>query len=88
MVTGRGDHGYHSADRRPWLIISRSEAIALQQAALGQLASSRGLRPLPTVLARALRVIDLQLRFIDGAADGLVPNKQEAVLREEGKWDA
>lgn len=76
-------------DRRPWLIISRAEAIALEGAALLALTSGMDLGAAPTSdLVRALRVIDSQLRYIQGAADGVVPSVAEAVLREEGIWDA
>lgn len=74
-------------DRRPWLIISRAEAIALENAVLAGLAQGIGLRAAPD-LVRALRVIDSQLRYIQGAADGVVPSVAEAVLREAGLWDA
>jgi hypothetical protein len=71
-------------DRRPWLILSRSEAIALQAAALASLERPRGLTAPPEALARALRMVDLQLRYIDeGAADGLAPTVEGALAREQ-----
>ena len=70
------------ADRRPWLILSRKEALALQQAATRVCPHERPPRRLPEALARALRQIDLQLRFIDGAADGESPSTDAATERE------
>lgn len=70
------------ADRRPWLILSRTEALALQDAALESLAVGRGLRAPSVALKRALRMVDNQLRWIDGSADG-EPNDIKAALRRE-----
>jgi hypothetical protein len=61
------------------LIISRSEAMALQAAALGVVARNH---PLPEPLIRALRVIDLQLQYIDHGVDSGEPNVKDAVERE------
>ena len=69
-------------DRRPWIILSRTEALALQQAALASLEHGRCLGPVPPVLARALRMIDNQVRWIAGAADGQEPSAAAASERE------
>jgi len=61
-------------DRRPWLILSAREARALQCAALESAVRSADLE-------RALRQVDLQLRWIEGAADGAEPSQYAAVLR-------
>jgi hypothetical protein len=71
-------------DRRPWLILSRTEAVALQAAALRGLERGSKLEPAPSGLARALRMIDNQLRYIDGAADGVPPSIERALQREAG----
>jgi hypothetical protein len=72
-----------SADRRPWLILSRAEALALQRAALESLETYRGSRPtVPASLARALRMIDNQIRWIDGYSDGEAADVHAALLRE------
>jgi hypothetical protein len=55
-------------DRRPWLILSQSEAEALYYAAL----SHRGRRS--AALERALRQVDLQIRWIE---DGPVPDDDD-----------
>lgn len=70
------------ADHRPWLILSRTEAIALQAASLETCPCERHPRRLPEALARALRQIDLQLRYIEGALDGDEPTPRAAVERE------
>ena len=70
-------------DHRPWLILSRSEAVALQQAAMASLESARGIREPSRTLARAFRVLDLQLAYIDGGADGEEPSIRGALLRED-----
>lgn len=75
-------------DRRPWLILSRAEAIALENAVLQLLAREQDHAAVPAALGRALRVIEKQLRYIEGSADGGEPSILEALLREEGKWDA
>ena len=64
------------ADRRPWLILSRREAVALRDEVLGALANAAD-------LARALHMIDLQLGFIDdgvGEVEDLTPTA--ALLRD------
>ena len=71
-----------SADHRPWLILSRSEAIALHAAAHKTCSCQRVPRAATGPLARALRIIDLQLRFIDGALDGDQPSVAAALERE------
>lgn len=72
------------ADRRPWLIISKSEAEALY--AIGFRASLRKRKSaLPPVLARALRVIDRQLAYInDSSPWGEEPSIEAALERETG----
>jgi hypothetical protein len=67
-------------DHRPWLIISQREARALIAAGL------RTVQPDPD-LARAIRVLRLQLRFIDGDDEGLRPTIR-AALEREGEADA
>jgi hypothetical protein len=71
-----------SADRRPWLILSRTEALALVEAALQICPQERAPKGVSEALARALRVVDLQLRWIDGSADGDEPNVTSALVRE------
>jgi hypothetical protein len=70
------------ADRRPWLILSASEATALQLAALASLEQGRGIQAATAVLARALRMIDVQLRYIEGFEDGEEPSVRAALRRE------
>lgn len=61
-------------DRRPWLILSRREALALQALAHG--------RPVHTpVLQRALNNIERQVAWIDGT--GTEPVLSEDALKEE-----
>jgi len=69
-------------DRRPWLILSRQEALALQHAALASLERQGHVQVYPEALARALRQVDLQLRYMDGGADGEVPSVEGALWRE------
>lgn len=69
-------------DRRPWLILSRREALALQQAALRPCPGERAPRTVSGALARALRVIDLQLMFIEGGLDGEQSTPNSAVERD------
>jgi hypothetical protein len=70
------------ADRRPWLILSRAEAVALQEAALESITRQWPVQVVPPVLARALRQIDLQVRYIDGGVDGEVPSVHLSLERE------
>lgn len=70
------------ADHRPWLILSRKEAIALQTAALRTCQCERPPKVLPEALVRALRQVDLQLRYIEGALDGEEPTPNAAVERD------
>jgi hypothetical protein len=70
-------------DHRPWLILSRREALALQRAALEGLERGQHVLAPPPDLARALRMIDTQLRWIEGSVDGDEPNVTAALLREE-----
>ena len=70
------------SDRRPWLILSRTEAVALQVAALASLEHQGYVQVLPVALLKALRQVDLQVRWIDGAADGEVPSVELALQRE------
>jgi hypothetical protein len=71
-----------AVDHRPWLIISRREALALQAAALRMCPGQRAIHPLSADLVRALRVIDNQLRFLDGSLDGEAPGVAAALARE------
>ena len=73
-----------SADRRPWLILSLSEAQALQMAALESLERNggRGMSAPSKDLERALRVVDAQIRWIHGAWDGEEPTTEAALQRE------
>lgn len=72
------NHGL-GVDRRPWLILSRREAIALEQAA--RYAIDHGAAQLAD-LERALREIRSQLLYID-ANYGEEPTPTAAVLRDE-----
>jgi hypothetical protein len=66
-------------DRRPWLILSRREAIALELAVLD--AMSRGLQP-DEELERAMRMVRQQLLYID-SGHGNAPQAAAAVRREQ-----
>jgi len=70
-------HG--GADRRPWLILSRTEAVALRAAVQRSQRDSE-----PVALRRALEQIDLQLAYIDHGR-GEEPSKYAAYLREMGQ---
>lgn len=75
-----GGSRMNGPDRRPWLILSMTEAEALRDAAL---ASVDGLEPevVPPALLRAFRVIDQQLGFIrDGY--GEEPTIRAAMQRQ------
>lgn len=67
----------HSADRRPWLIISRREAQALLRALEDRLA------PPDTELARAVSELRTQLYWIE-YGHGSPPTKESAVIRHWG----
>jgi hypothetical protein len=67
----------HSADRRPWLIISQREAQALLRAF-----EDRQI-PVDTELARAMRELRAQLYWIEHGR-GSPPTKDSAVARQWG----
>jgi len=70
-------------DQRPWLILSRTEVLALKRAALASLEAPNKTRPMPPDLARAFRVIEMQLRYIDDdSLDGSEPSVVNALVRE------
>lgn len=69
-----------SGDRRPWLILSRREAIAVREAL------AEAPRQGPPDLQRALRIIEAQLAWIEGGSDRLEdqdrPSIAHALQRE------
>jgi hypothetical protein len=70
-----------ATDRRPWLILSAREARALQAAVVVRQPVA-DLAHAPGDLARALRMIALQLQWIDGDNEGEEPDKHAALERE------
>ncbi|HET6316640.1 MAG TPA: hypothetical protein VFG86_09290 [Chloroflexota bacterium] len=68
----------HAIDRRPWLILSRGEAMALLEASGCVPTSERS-----DVLKRARHQIWLQVRWIDGLVGSQEPNKAAASHRQD-----
>ena len=62
-------------DRRPWLILSRREVIALCNCARGEPYDSQDFE-------RALRQANLQLAYIEDGPDGHKPDITETLIRE------
>jgi hypothetical protein len=68
-------------DRRPWLILSRSESLALYSVA-NQALEWMSLEEVPRDLARALRMIEHQVAWIDHGSALTRPSIDAALKRE------